>query len=119
MQRRCGWIEAGSRVVLEQVVTPGGEHAGNVRASRRMITSNDTVADRHLATSRGAIILDRNVSSDRCLIAGEGTEGDGKRAAGIADAPAIAVRSRGRIAGDSAVSESERAAIRDAPAIAA
>jgi hypothetical protein len=63
MLRTCGWIEGGSRVVLEQVVAIGAEHSRNVRAGMSRSTNNDAVSYPHLAELSRVLNFDLNVST--------------------------------------------------------
>src|SRR5260370_11531646 len=74
MLRMCGWIESGTRGVLEQVVAIGDECPRNVRATMSTVTGNYTVTYRYQAELLGSGIFNRDVSTNSSSIVIDGTK---------------------------------------------
>src|SRR5690349_4846621 len=125
MLRTCGWIEGGTRGVLEQVIPIRRKHPHNVWAWMSRVTSNNAVSYPHLidlfrglAMSMGVEgdIFDHDVTTDRGPIAIDSTKGEvslynGGRVSAVIEDAAADCR---RITRDGAVAQRERAVIEDA-----
>src|SRR6266568_9343151 len=120
MLRFCGWIEGGTRVVLEQVVATRGELSYNVWASVSTVPSNDAITCTHTRLAKYGslailIVLTReNSSFAGRFITVNGTKGDVTLAAEIVDAATV---ERCRIARDGAIGQGECVDTVDAAAL--